>query len=247
MFNLFQREETVYTNESYTQFKCPKCGNIFELENLNQGSKYQVTCPKCNKKFPHKTKLTDVTLPKNYATFIDSNKDLVIQKRLKGIVELSYAFVGLFACILPAVLHNISLSADSYIFIIYCGIIALIFAPTGVCGLIDFLFNTREIRVGSDFLKIFIRPYPLLRKDHFYTSDEIEQIYCNEYYQGKCYYHALIALMKNGKKITLIKPFYNLKEARALEILIEKRLGIHDRPVKDEKLQEHDTMIPFFK
>jgi len=241
MFNLFQQQKTAHTNESYTQLKCPKCNKTFEPENLAQGSRYQVTCPACNEKIIHKTKLTDVTLSANYTTFIDSNKDLIIQKRLKSFNEIGAAFIGLVCCLI-AVLHTIS-RTDSFLLLILW-IYAIISIPIGVCGLIDSLFNTREIRVGSNFLQIFIRPYPLFRKDHFYTSDEIEQIYCKAYQVKNGYYYNLLAIMKNGKKITLIKQFSNLEEARGLEILIEKRLGIQDRPVEDEELHELN-MITF--
>lgn len=97
------------------------------------------------------------------------------------------------------------------------------------------LFNRTKIQVEGRRLKILIRPIPW-PGNHDLDTASVDQLYCEEYFlftKGDVpqYRYALMALCKDGTKLKLVRDMDEVEQVFFLERLLEKHLGIADRPV----------------
>ena len=100
------------------------------------------------------------------------------------------------------------------------------------------LLNRTTIRVDGSTLTVDHAPFrwPGRRSIDTYSLD---QLYCQEYVAYKQnnvpqYRLAIHALQKDGTRVKLLGGIENAGQAIYLERLLEKHLGIEDRPVRDE-------------
>ena len=231
------------------QIECPKCNESFELDTFLQG-RLAIECPKCRQQIKITKKITNVTLSKQYKTYIDENKNLVIEKKM-------FDWGNLFSTILaiitfPAVAifiwkNSDTLSNESFIIFLkevyfsdFYGILCFLFfsfiISISICRLMDILFNTTKIVINNTDIDISVYPLKLsITIAEKIPSQNITQIFCKEKIRKNRVEYSVIALNKVGGEL-LLGTFDQLEETRALEILIEKRLGIKDEFVEDEIL-----------
>ena len=231
------------------QIECPKCNESFEFNDATQGI-IKIKCPKCNHPIQITKKITDVTLSKQYRTFIEENNHLVIEKKLFDWGKLFATILAVM--LLPAIQifmwkNSDTLCNESFIIflkrmyfsnffgvlnLMIFGLIMFIF----VCKLIDILLNTMKIIINDTDVDISVYPVKLpITVAKKIPAKNINQIFCKKIITKNNVRYCLIALNKDGGELALC-TFDQLEEARALEILIEKRLGIEDRIVEDEAL-----------
>ena len=108
---------------------------------------------------------------------------------------------------------------------------------TGYAAL-AFLLNKTTIKVEGNELKVSHGP---LRWPGSKTVDvsQIRQLYCTEYVAYKQnnqpqYRFKVHAMMLDGTRLDLIPGIEDASQALYLEQILEKHLGIEDRPVQDE-------------
>lgn len=118
----------------------------------------------------------------------------------------------------------------------------LIGLGTGYAAL-ALLLNRTIIQVEGNELRVSHRP---LRWPGARTLDaaQISQLYCSEYVAYKQnnspqYRMRVHAMMLDGSRVDLISGIEDAGQALYLEQILEKHLGIEDRPVKDEYTGGH--------
>jgi hypothetical protein len=102
------------------------------------------------------------------------------------------------------------------------------------------LKNVTVYRVGAGRFSVRHGPLPLKRNRAYNTAD-IAQLWVKETTSPSSYndaetvstYH-LFLLLKNGRKVPLVKELDSLKQARALETIFEKYLHIENSTVVGE-------------
>ncbi len=219
------------------EFRCRECHYCF-TPRAEDFSDDIIKCPRCADKLKP-PKLMEVELSSAYKAGIQG-QDLVVTKRwfnwlsviLSGIFNLIWvpgsilAFIGSISsgggCVTPLTVLPFVLTS---FFLVY--------------HFFALLFNITETRVNNDSIVIRCYPLPCFRT-RVIAADDIEQIYCeqkidNDPESGRNIRYELKAVLNSGMKI-FIDSFAELAEARAMEIFIEKRLGIKDREVDGECL-----------
>ena len=232
------------------QIECPKCKKSFESDNIKQGIT-EIKCSECRQQIQITKKVTDVKLSKQFKTYIDNEKNLIIEKKLFNWFEISgYFFTVLFASVCMWFLWKSSETDKNNSFLTFFksllfikpvltyGIVAMTIITFITClHLINLLFNTRKIIVGNTYLNISVSPLPLSIAKKIPTHD-IKQLYCEKILarDGESTSALFLTLLlKSGKTVRLCES-YDFEEIRGLEILIEKRLGIEDKIVEGEML-----------
>ena len=235
-----------------SQIKCLQCKNKFEFEDIQQEI-INIKCPLCKSKMQITKNLTNIKLPQKYKTYIDQNRDLIIEKKLLTLEQLfelirTIALTIFIIIIIIAILSTtpiLTIDPTSDIItknfklflkcVIAFHIVMAIFYM--ICNSINILFNSEKISVGNNGIEVSLYPIKLpLSIAKKIPSQEIEQIYCEplvDFIGTKEGWYSLIVINNVGKKI-VINSFEKVEEAHSLEILIEKRLSIENKKLEKE-------------
>lgn len=101
------------------------------------------------------------------------------------------------------------------------------------------LINRTEITLSLDGLSIVNKPLPWPGRKKI-SSSEIAQLFVDKYYvqhrRGQSIHFRLNAIMRDGRKVVLIKSFEHPDPdiAKFVERIIEDQLRIKDQPVMGE-------------
>lgn len=97
------------------------------------------------------------------------------------------------------------------------------------------LLNTTTISVDSQEIRIRHRPIPW-RGNATYSAKQIRQLYVKhdgtEVNGSKCC--ALYAMLHDRQEVKLVSGLLDKKQAQAIELAVERHLGIEPEPVKGE-------------
>jgi DNA-directed RNA polymerase subunit RPC12/RpoP len=95
--------------------------------------------------------------------------------------------------------------------------------------------NRTTIDVNQDELRVAHGPVPW-KGNRRIPTDDLDQLYSsqNRNQSENSHSYAVSALLKDGRKVTLIGMFHNDEEARFIERTIEDYLGLEHHPVAGE-------------
>lgn len=101
------------------------------------------------------------------------------------------------------------------------------------------LFNTTHIVVDHSYTTIQHRPFKVFFKEIKIETRNIEQLYVKKYIMSRTngkpnYAYGVMAKMKDGSEIRIVKGIKRTEQALFIEQEIEKFTGIVDRPVRGE-------------
>lgn len=208
---------------------CPNCRSVLQLD---AGQAPDLT----HKKFP-------VSTPDGIELYPGTlGMEILIpwKKMNKGVGPILFftlvwdAFILFFIAI-------ILLSGSGFIPLVFMSLHILVgIGLTYYC--LSVLLNTTSIYVSQSDLLISHRPLKSpFNKDRSMEPKDIEQIYVERYVASTTnkqpnYAFKVLAVMRDGDKITLLKGITRLPYARFIEKEIERFLGLKDRQVEGEYL-----------
>lgn len=105
---------------------------------------------------------------------------------------------------------------------------------------IGYVFNTTNVYLDERYLAVEHRPFDFLaQKNHYVDTAQVQQLYVERYSQGTqnnvpVYAFRIQLRLRNGNTLLLLDNVRSAAYARYVEALIERRLGITDRPMPGE-------------
>lgn len=102
------------------------------------------------------------------------------------------------------------------------------------------IINTTFVTVNNRYVSIEHKPINfLMQKDQYYNREEVDQLYVKRYSVGSTngepvYAFSVYLILKNGKKIALVKNLHSVETARFIEQEVENYLNIEDQVVNGE-------------
>ncbi len=96
------------------------------------------------------------------------------------------------------------------------------------------LFNSTTIEAGIGSVSIRFGPVPWWRKNKNVSAGEMQQLFVIDHCVKNRVTYQLCAVMRDGRKQTLITDLPSEEKARFLETRLERILAIEDRPVEGE-------------
>ncbi len=207
--------------------KCTSCHNIFEFEEEFNSKK----------ELPGRYR-KEVTIPPGIEVLHLMNElEIMIQWR-KSAKNFTLSFALFWNTFVGLAITALLLSGEFAILLFFIPFILagvyLLYASIG------HLVNTSFITVDDKRLSVEHKPINfLIQKDKHFAPHEIKQAYVRKYSIGSTngnpvYAYAVDLLLKNGKKVPLVKELHALEYAQYIEQEIEHYLKIKDRPVDGE-------------
>ena len=229
------------------QINCPNCAEQIESDNINI-DKGVAKCGNCNTVFSYKddTHLSyrrrpEVFMPEEFEV-LPLRSELSIHYKWRKTRSLSggTVFFTLLwnAMLLPFIL--VAFASGNFLTLI--GISVHLLIGLGfILNIILTLVNSTYITVDDYELAIEHRPFslPFFSKNKYIDVKEIEQIYVSKYLSEKVngvekYAYQVIAQLKNGEEVKVLKGFRHQDKALYIEQEIEVFLDIPDKSVKGE-------------
>lgn len=236
-------------SRAHQLLSCPNCEHFVKAEDINI-DKTLAKCSNCDHVFnfghnyPHLADAysrPDLLIPEGLEVLkLRSELDVQVnwwKSGSKGFTGFLLTFTLMWNLILlPFVITAI---ASGQLYILLFTSVHLLVGISMLARVFAQFFNTTHVNLTRRYLEIKTRPVPdLFRKDRKIPVEEIEQLYVTKYVSARKnntpqYAHALYALLKNGKKIRLVKGM-NLETQRYLEHEMESFLHIEDEKVEGE-------------
>lgn len=207
--------------------KCTSCHNIFEFQEEFDRSK----------ELPGRYR-REITIPPGIEILHLMNElEIMIQWR-KSAKSFTLSFALFWNTFVGLAITALIMSGEFSILLFFIPFILagvyLLYASIG------HLVNTSFITVDDKRLSVEHKPINfLIQKDKHFAPEEIKQAYVRKYSIGSTngnpvYAYAVDLLLKNGKKLALVKDLHALEYAQYIEQEIEHYLKIKDRPVDGE-------------
>ena len=229
------------------QINCPNCAEQIESDNINI-DKGVAKCGNCNTVFSYEddTHLSyrrrpEVFMPEEFEVLPLRNELSIHYKwrKTRSISASMIFFTVLWnAMLLPFI---IAVIASGNLFTLIGIGVHLLVGLGLITNIILTLINSTYITVDDYELAIEHRPFalPLFAKNQYIDVKEIEQIYVQKYVSETVngvakYAYQIIAQLKNGEEVKVLKGFRHKDKALYVEQEIEIFLDIPDKAVKGE-------------
>ena len=222
----------------YKKINCPSCDTEVSAQNLDLGQKLG-KCGACNAVFPIHKELdslqqlldTKTEQPKPVGLELyhfGDEMDITVKQPWNVVEIMSIMLFPKFGLLMVMIFFVSNKDIPA--------LLPLIFGPLGILS-IAYAFQRRHhkmhITVNPETLSVLRRPRKMI-KDKQYESKDINQIYIVNQ-GGVAIVKMILDTPKGQKHETLISSTYNIPAARYIEQEIERKLGIVDRRVPEEK------------
>lgn len=211
--------------------KCRSCHAVFDISG-------QVSLPKVPEAKLRRGR-AEFPIPKRFVVEEGSGRLLIIYRwalDFRAIVVLMFVSIFPFTLIglmlRPSVWNSRKLEEETIpVWGMMVSLLpALVLGIAIVWSILALILNKTTIQLEGRRLKIQHRPIPWLWNRDVDTTS-FDQLYCVE---GDSRRYDLMARCKDGTRLKLVKNLGEVEQALALERLLEKHLGIADRPIRGE-------------
>ena len=234
------KEVSLEFEETFKRITCPSCHNKVSADNININDKI-AKCNSCDVVFPFQKEIENLISPQKIKQEVirpegidlfdfRDELDITIQQPFTVIESLLMVFCPMF------LIGAIPAFSEGNLHIIPFTILCLI----TLVSYLNFFFrhkNKIHINIDDKYLYIEWRPKKFM-KDKKFEINQIDQIYTktSKTSQSQHYVCMIVNGQEGQKHINLIEHIGSLSKARYLEQEIERKLGIVDRAIPEEKI-----------
>jgi len=225
--------------KTFKKISCPSCGTDTPADNLNL--QHQLgKCGNCGAVFSIKAEIQEIESAQETKTqifkpegidvfYFQDNMDITVDQHIEGADAWLISMVPSFTFLV----WMITLASDKVSIPLWIPIIMSVFSLYYIYKAITYKRNKTYLEINKHQFTIQHRPKNY-KKDHQYTSSQIDQIYLKHSTTRPGFFTLFMILNgPDGQKHEQLISVSTLSKAKYLEQEIEHYLGIEDRKVPE--------------